>query len=288
MAGRFTLVREVAAVGVALHAGVAARMKIGPAAAGTGIVFRRSDVSGSAPIPALWSSVADTRLGTVLKGEDGASVAVVEHLLAALAGAGIDDCAVEVDGPELPAMDGDAASFLQLIDRAGVCEQEGVRSFIRVAKRVFVESGTASAALMPSAKTELYCEIDFASRAIGRQSFEIAFTPENFRHEIAPARTFGFLDEAEKLRAMGYGRGANLDNTLVIDKDVLMNAEKRRFTDEFVRHKILDAIGDLTLAGAPLLARYEGRRPSHTLNNQLLRALFSDSGNYEYVAVARC
>jgi len=284
MAGRRTLASEVSAEGVALHAGVPARMKICPAAAGTGIVFRRSDFAASSPIPALWSNVAGTQLGTVLQGPDGTSVAVVEHLLAALAGAAIDDCAVEIDGPELPAMDGDAAAFLHLIDRAGLREQEGARSQIRVTKRVVVEAGAASAGLTPCARTELHCEIDFPSRAIGRQSFGLVFSPENFRREIAPARTFGFIEDAEMLRAQGYGRGASLDNTLVIDKDVLVNAEKQRFADEFVRHKILDAIGDLHLAGAPLLARYEGCRPSHALNNALLRALFADPSNYERIA----
>ncbi len=281
MAGRLTLQREVFAEGVALHAGVPARMKICPAVAGTGIVFRRSDLSGSARIPALWSNVAQTRLGTVLEGADGASVAVVEHLLAALSGAGIDDCTIEADGPELPALDGDALAFLALIDRAGVHEQGGARASLRVTQPIAVSSGAASAKLVPSARSELYCEIDFASRAIARQSLAFVFTAENFRREIAPARTFGFLEEAEKLRSLGFGRGANLKNTLVIDKDVLVNPGLKRFADEFVRHKILDAIGDLALAGGPLIARYEGRRPSHALNIALLRALFANPANYE-------
>ncbi len=284
MAGRRTLARDVTATGVALHAGVAAKMTLLPAAAGTGIVFRRSDFEGSAQIPALWSSVSDTRLGTVLKGYGGASVAVVEHLLAAFAGACIDDCIVEIDGPELPAMGGDALSFLELVDRAGICEQAGAREAIRVVKPVEVEAGPSRARLLPAVRFEISCEIDFQSRAIGRQSFELAVTEESFRREIAPARTFGFLDEGEKLQAMGYGRGASLENTLVIDKDRLVNPGLQRFADEFVRHKILDAIGDLMLAGSPLLARYEGRRPSHTLNNALLRAVFADASNYERVA----
>ena len=281
MAGRRTLAREVTATGVALHAGVASKMKLCPAAAGTGIVFRRSDFVAAAPIPALWSSVSDTRLGTVLKGADDASVAVVEHLLAAFAGACIDDCLVEVNGPELPAMEGDALSFLELVDQAGTREQAGSRESIRVLKPVEVEAGQARARLLPAARFEISCEIDFQSRVIGRQSFELAVTEESFRREIAPARTFGFLDEGEKLQAMGYGRGASLENTLVIDKDRLVNPGLQRFPDEFVRHKILDAIGDMMLAGAPLIARYEGRRPNHSLNNALLRALFADASNYE-------
>jgi UDP-3-O-[3-hydroxymyristoyl] N-acetylglucosamine deacetylase len=281
MAGRRTLAREVSVEGVALHAGVPARLKLCPAVAGTGLVFRRSDLPGRAGIPALWSQVAETRLGTELRGADGASVAVVEHLLAALSGAEIDDCMIEVDGPEPPALDGDAFAFLQIIDWACVREQAGARAHLRVKRPVAVESEAASARLLPSTRCEYECEIDFASRAIGRQNFAFVFTPENFRREIAPARTFGFIEEAEKLRSLGYGRGASLENTLVIDKDVLVNPAQRRFPDEFVRHKILDAIGDLALAGAPIIARYQGRRPSHALNNVLLHALFSDSANYE-------
>ena len=281
MTGRFTLAREVHAEGTALHAGVAVKMRMLPAAAGTGIVFRRGDFPGK-DIKAAWSSVAETRLGTVLEGAGGARVAVVEHCLAAFYGAGIDDCLIEVSGPELPALDGDSASFLKLLDRAGKREQMGARPFLRVTKSVEAASGGAHAALMPCEAFELSCEIDFSSRAIGRQSYGLTLTEESFRREIAPARTFGFLEEAEKLRAMGLARGAGLGNTLVIDGDILVNAYMRRFPDEFVRHKILDAIGDLSLCGAPLLARYEGRRPSHTLNNQLLRTLFADPGNYEY------
>lgn len=283
MIGRVTFAREVSAEGVALHAGVAVKMRLIPAGAETGLVFRRGDFPNDA-MAALWSSVAETRLGTVLKGKAGASVAVVEHCLAALYGAGIDDCIIEVDGPELPALDGDAASFLSVIDRGGTRRQEGPRPHLRVRRKIEAASGESRAALCPCETFELSCEIDFSSRAIGRQSYALTLTKESFRREIAPARTFGFIDEAEKLRAMGLARGATLENTLVIDGDVLANRQLQRFPDEFVRHKILDAIGDLALAGAPLLARYEGVRPSHTLNNRLLAALFADPGNYEYVS----
>src|SRR6266550_820366 len=155
---------------------------------------------------------------------------------------------------------------------------------IRVLKDVAVEAGDARASLLPAAQAEFFFEIEFASAAIGRQTFECAFTEAVFRRDIAPARTFGFLHEADALRRTGYGRGADLGNTLVIDGDRLLNAKLQRFPDEFVRHKILDAIGDLKLAGAPLIARFEGRRSSHALNNALLRALFADPDNYQRVA----
>jgi len=315
-AARLTLAREVQAKGVALHAGVEATLKLRPApppATGSdsptyrhlplkgggstrpelvegrvpgggqspgGIQFQRLDLPGTAPFLALWSNVADTRLGTVLKSTDGATAGVVEHLLAALAGAEIDDCIVELDGPEPPALDGDSLSYLKLIDSAGTRPQ-GARDLIRVKQPVTVTSGSASAKLLPSPRREFFFEIDFPTAAIGRQSFELILTPESFKRDIAPARTFGFFKEAEQLRAAGYGRGADLQNTLVIDGDTLMNPGLLRFPDEYVRHKILDAIGDLALAGRPILARFEGRRSSHTLNNQLLRALFSNPANYD-------
>ena len=280
MASRLTLARAAAAEGVALHAGVTARLRLLPAAAGTGVVFRRSDLSCSAPIPALWSNVTETKLGAVLRGSDGSTVAVVEHLMAALAGAGVDDCLAEIDGPEPPILDGDALSFLRVVDAAGLTPNGGRRRSIRVLRPVEATGGDACARLLPSDKPEYDFEIDFKCAAIGRQTFACAFTPESFRRDIAPARTFGFADEAEHLRAAGFARGAGLENTLVLDADRLMNPELQRFPDEFVRHKILDAIGDMKLAGAPLLARFEGRRSSHALNNAVLRALFADPKNY--------
>ncbi len=251
MAKRRTLSGEVFAEGVSLHAGVPVRMRVAPAAPGHGIAFRRSDVPGSALIPALWSNVAETRLGTVLKGADGTSIAVVEHLLSAAAGTGIDDCLIEIGGPEPPILGGDALSFVRLIDQARLREVQGLRDMIRVLKEVGVASGDAHARLLPASEARYFFEIEFPSAAT--------------------------------LRAAGYGRGADLTNTLVIDGNRLLNPELRRFPDEFVRHKILDAIGDLKLAGAPLIARFEGHRSSHTLNNALLRALFADPANYERV-----
>ena len=281
---RHTLAREIDAEGVALHAGARARMTLRPAEPGAGIVFYRRDLPGTAGIPALWSNVSETRLGTVIAGKDGASVAVIEHLMAALAGAEIDDCRIDIDGPEPPILDGDALSYLVLIERAGLREQQGARQSLRVNRLIEVEAGGGRCALLPSERAEFFCEIEFASAAIGRQSFALTFSPENFREHIAPARTFGFLREAEALRAAGLARGADLANTLVLDGDTVVNAPLQRFPDEFVRHKILDAIGDLKLAGMNLIAKFEGRRSSHALNNALLCALFADPANYTVIA----
>ncbi len=278
---RRTLAAEVCIEGIALHAGVRTRVALNPAPADAGIVFRRTDLDPSDPIPALWSNVVETRLGTVVAEAGGARVGVVEHLLSALAGAEIDDCHVEIDGPEPPILDGDAMSFLRPIEQAGVLDQEGDRPELHILRPVEVKQGDASCGLYPAGNTEFRFEIDFASAAIGRQEFSFAFSSDKFRDEIAPARTFGFLEEAETLRAAGLARGADLTNTLVIDGDRVINSEMLRFPNEFVRHKILDAIGDMKLAGFPMRARFEGRRSSHALNNTLLQALFANPENYE-------
>jgi UDP-3-O-[3-hydroxymyristoyl] N-acetylglucosamine deacetylase len=250
-----------------------------PAAAGAGIVFRRDDMGG-AEIPALYDRVGETRLGTVIS-EKGVSVAVVEHLMAAIAGTGVDDVLIALDGPEPPILDGDALSWLAVLERAGVREQPGTQNAIRIAKRIDVAEGNASAALMPADALELDFEISFLSATIGVQSLCWKFSGEAFRRDIAPARTFGFVDDLDALRAGGLGRGASLANTLAIDGDRVVNSELRRFPDEFVRHKILDALGDLALAGSRIVGRFEGRRSGHTLNNALLRKLFADPSNFE-------
>ena len=281
--GRRTIAKSVSVSGVELHARSPVSMTIEPAAPGAGIVFRRSDL-GNVQIPARYDRVGDTRLGTVLATAAGASVGVVEHLMAAVAGLEIDDLRVTLDGPEPPILDGDALSYLRLLDEAGIVESAKPRRVLRVLKPVHVEQGEARAALFPAAKRQFDFEIVFPSAAIGTQHFSWTFSREGFRRDIAPARTFGFLHELDALLKAGLGRGASLENTLAIEGDRVVNANLMRYPDEFVRHKILDAIGDLALAGAPLLARFEGVRSGHALNNALLRALFACSANYEVVA----
>ncbi len=277
---RRTVSREVSVGGVALHAGVSVTMRVAPAAANTGIVFRRNDLTGAPAIVASWRNIADSRFATVI-GVGHCTVAVTEHLLAALYGAGIDDCLIELDGPEPPLLDGDSLSFLQLLDRAGARELDCPRTAISLRRPVEVRLGETSIKLLPADEAEFYFEIDFPGTAIGRQTFECKLDQALFRSQIAPARTFGFLNQAEQLRSAGFARGASLENTLVIDGERICNPQKLRFPDEFVRHKILDAIGDLKLAGAPIIARFEGRRSSHALNAMLLRTLFSDPESYE-------
>lgn len=267
--------------GIALHAGTAVRMTLSPAAPGAGVVFRREDLG--IDIPARYDAVAETNLGTVLA-EGEARVGVVEHLMAAVAGAEIDDLLVTLDGPEPPILDGDALSYLELLERAGFADRPQPRTAIKVLKRVEHVHKNTSASLTPSDRLEYDFEIDFPTPAIGRQSFSLVFSPEAFRREIAPARTFGFVHELDALKKMDRGHGASLANTLAIDGDQVVNAGLMRFPrNEFVRHKILDAIGDMALAGAPLIARFEGRRSGHTQNNALLRTLFADPSNYTVV-----
>jgi len=276
MTPRRTVARTVTATGTALHAGVSVTMTIAPGAAGAGIVFRRADLG--VDIPALYSHVGETRLGTVLE-QDGARVGVVEHLMAAAAGLELDDLLVTLDAPEPPILDGDALSYRTLLESAGLAEQPMARQIIRVLRPVTVTQGDASAALLP-AEAASY-RYDLSYRVIGEQSYAFAFSRAGFKAEIAPARTFGFLSELDSLNRMNLARGASLANTLALDENGVVNRDIQRFADEFVRHKILDAIGDMALAGAPLLARFEGRKSGHGTNNALLRALFSDSGNYQ-------
>ena len=273
---RHTIAEPVAIQGTALHAGVAVHMRLLPAPAGSGIVFRRTDLG--VEIPARYDLVGETRLGTVLE-QGTAKVGVVEHLLAACAGNEIDDLVVELDGPEPPILDGDSLSYLALLqDRAA---QDAPRPAIRVLKPVTVSQGDATATLLPADAPSFFYALDYA--VIGRQEMDFAFSRDAFRQMIAPARTFGFLEELEGLNKINLALGASLDNTLALDESGVVNKDHQRFEDEFVRHKILDAIGDMALAGAPLMARFEGRKSGHATNNALLRALFADASQFERV-----
>jgi UDP-3-O-[3-hydroxymyristoyl] N-acetylglucosamine deacetylase len=280
---RRTLAREIDVEGIALHAGTPVRMNLSPAEPETGIVFRRSDLDGRA-FPARYDKVAETRLGTVIDDGAGTSAGVIEHLMAAIAGLEIDDLDVTVDGPEPPILDGDALCYLRLLRQAGIAEVAAPRNVIHIEQTVEVRDGEASATFTPANKREFKFEIEFASAAIGRQQFTWMFSQEGFERDIAPARTFGFVHELEALNNTGLGRGATIENTLAVQGDKVVNAPLMRFPDEFVRHKILDAIGDLALAGAPILGRFVGLRSGHALNNQLLRALFSDPANYTVIS----
>src|SRR5215471_5047646 len=281
---RRTLASEISVAGTALHAGGNVNLTLAPAPPGHGVVFRRSDRT-NLEVMARCDKVGETRLGTVIADGD-VTVGVIEHLMAAVEGAELDDLLVTVDGPEPPILNGDALSFLSLIEKAGVREQAGARRAIKILKTVSAEQRGASCALQPADILSFEFEIEFPTKAIGRQSYAFPFSRDGFAREIAPARTFGFMNELEALNKMNLARGASLENTLAIDGDTVVNAELMRFPDEFVRHKILDAIGDMALAGSPLVGRFEGRKSGHALNNALLRALFANPGNYELILLS--
>lgn len=271
---QMTVADVVLIEGVGIHGGRPARLAIRPAPADLGVVFVRTDVEGGpVEIPALASRVCDTRLATVLGHDKGATVATVEHLMAALAGLGVDNARVEIDGPEMPILDGAAAAFVAAIEAVGLARLGAPRRVIEVLERVEVEGPGKRAALCPSRRFEIDVEIVFDAPAIGRQRLELVMGPEAFRREIAAARTFGFLAEVEQLRAAGLGRGASLGNTVVVDGERVLNPEALARPDDFVRHKALDAIGDLALAGHPILGRYEASCSGHALNNELVRTL---------------
>ena len=284
MSTRRTLAREIKTEGTALHSGALVHMSLSPAASGTGVVFRRSD-KGNAEIAARYDAVTETNLGTVI-GSGDVKIGVIEHLMAAVAGAGIDDMLVTLDGAEPPILDGDALSYLRLLDQAGVKEQPGARHAIKVTRPVEVAIKDARIRLIPSERAEYSYELDYSNtKAIGKQSFTTTLSRETFARDIAPARTFGFVHELDYLKSIDRGHGASLENTLAIQGDEVLNKDLMRFPDEFVRHKILDAIGDMALAGAPLIARFEGVKSGHGTNNAVLRALFADPANYVTIAL---
>jgi len=284
-----TLATSVRCSGVGLHSGAEVRMVLRPAAPDSGIAFRRTDLPGQPLIPARWDHALDGPLCSAL-GNGEARVATVEHLLSALAGTGVDNALVELDGPELPIMDGSAAPFVFLIECAGLQGQAATRRALRIDRPVRVRDGLREVRLAPAFPStaaeglSVAFRIDFESPAIARQSCTLALGAASYKRDVARARTFGFLGEVDRLRAVGLARGGSLDNAVVIDGDRVLNAGGLRYPDEFVRHKILDAIGDLYLAGAPILGRYTGVRAGHALNLRLLRALFATPDAATWVA----
>ncbi|MBV9785531.1 MAG: UDP-3-O-acyl-N-acetylglucosamine deacetylase [Acidisphaera sp.] len=280
-----SLKSSIGCVGVGLHSGQRVQMTFRPAPAGSGIVFRRTDLR--IDIPARFDHVAATRLCTVLAAADqpDASVGTVEHLMAALAGCAVDNLLIEIDGPEVPILDGSAASFVFLLECAGIVEQEAPRAAIEILRPVRVEEDDAFVELRPRERGtapgfDMELSIAFDAPAIGEQSFAIRLAPEAFRQELARARTFTVASEIAGLKAAGLARGGSLENAVVVDDTRVLNPGGLRMPDEFVRHKLLDAVGDLALAGAALRGRLVAHRSGHTLNNRVLRALFADPANW--------
>lgn len=271
-----TIAKAVAFTGQGVHGGQRAVATISPAEPGAGVVFIRSDITDrDNRIPARFDHVVDTRLCTLLSNESGVTVSTVEHLMAALAGLGVYNAVVEIDGPEVPIMDGSSKPFVAGLLNAGVVFQRAPQKAIRVLRDVAVEKDGKRAALAPCERFEMRFEIDFADAAIGRQERSMTLVNGAFVEELCGARTFGRMADIEALRKLGLGRGASLDNAIAVDGAKVLNKGGLRYNDEFVRHKMLDAIGDLALAGAPIIGRYEGVRAGHEMTNLLLRELFT-------------
>jgi UDP-3-O-[3-hydroxymyristoyl] N-acetylglucosamine deacetylase len=274
--------------GVGLHSGVKTSMMLHPAAPDSGIVFRRTtSVGGRVEIAANWRNVVESSLCTTLSNSEGLTVGTVEHLMAALAGTEIDNIVVELNGPEVPIMDGSAAPFVFLIECAGIVEQDAPRRAIRILKTITVGDGIKSARLMPDDCFSMSFEIDFASRVISRQDFSMVFDSDSFKSEISRARTFGLLHEIDRMRAAGLALGGSLDNSVVVGEDAVLNEGGLRYADEFVRHKLLDSLGDLYLAGAPMIGHFRGLRSGHALNCKLLEALFAAPDAWCYTTLSR-
>jgi UDP-3-O-[3-hydroxymyristoyl] N-acetylglucosamine deacetylase len=285
--GKQTTLRDQAVLtGVGVHSGLPVTLAILPAEADTGIRFIRTGLQGSRDrdINADIRSVTATEFATVLGDASGPLVSTAEHVLAALRGLGVDNAVVEVDGPEVPIMDGSAAAFVRAIDQVGLESLGEPRRFIRVLKPVSVAVGDAVAEFRPYSRGfRIEAEIEFEHPLIGRQSIAYDGRPESFRRDFARARTFGFMRDVAKLWSAGYALGASLENTLVVSDSRILNPEGTRFPDEFVRHKVLDAIGDLALAGAPLLGLYRSVRGGHKLNHAALSALMADASAWTVV-----
>src|SRR5580693_4947785 len=284
--GRQTTLRSQATVtGVGVHSGLPVNLTIGPASVDAGFIFVRTALEGSdRDVRAVAESVIATEFATVLGDREGPLVSTAEHVLAALRGMGIDNATIEVDGPEVPIMDGSAAAFVAAIDQAGIVTQSAPRRFIQVLKPVKVAIGDAYGELRPyAAGFRAEVEIDFANAAIGRQNYALDLSPERFRREICRARTFGFLNEVARLWNAGFALGSSFENSVVFDEERLLNTEGLRYSDECVRHKVLDVIGDLALAGLPLLGAYRSVRGGHKLNYAVLTALLADRGAWRVV-----
>lgn len=279
-----TLKADINCTGIGLHSAAHVHMQLRAAAPNTGIRFRRTDVKDANPeIIARWDAVSATAYSTTLRNDDGVTVSTVEHLMAALAGCAIDNAVIELDGAEVPVMDGSSAPFVFLIECAGIIEQAAPRRAVRVLKTVEVGDGDRYCTLSPSDGFSVSFEIDFDSTVVNRKSGFFDLHNGGFRRHICRARTFGFQQDVQKLWDQGLALGGSLENAVVVGADdSILNDEGLRYEDEFLRHKVLDSVGDLYLAGAPLLAHFHGQCSGHSLNNRLLRRLFADAAAWEY------
>ncbi len=278
-----TIKDSVTISGIGLHSGKYVDLILEPAEEDSGINFIRSDLSKENKVLAIWSNVSNTVLSTTITNSYGVKVSTIEHLMSALSGMHIDNINILINGPEVPIMDGSSKPFVELIEKIGVKCQNKKRKILKVKKEILVSSENSFVKLSPNNQFSIDFEIDFKSSLVSKQSCQLQLINGNYVSDIASARTFGFEEDVDTLRSNGLALGGSLDNAVVVGKNKILNKEGLRFEDEFVRHKILDSIGDLYLAGSPICAYFYGNKSGHYLNNQLLRQLFSDVSNYEYL-----
>lgn len=288
MTNQRTLSNKVSCSGIGLHSGSQVNMVINPAPANTGIMFKRMDVPAEKSlVPALYNAVSDTRLGTTIVNNQGVGVSTIEHLMAALWGIGVDNALIELDGPEVPIMDGSSEPFVFMLECAGTVALDAPRRVIRILKPVEVRDGQSVARVSPSTEGEegisISIEIEYNNGVVGHQASHYDFRDVSFKQSLSRARTFGFEQEINALRQMGLALGGSLDNAIVVGKDKILNKEGLRFNDEFVRHKALDCVGDLFLAGLRIDGHFNFVRPGHGINNKLLRALLADDSAWDLV-----
>jgi len=283
-----TLKNMIRATGVGLHTGTKVYMTLRPAAANTGIVFRRTDLTPPVEIKGEPYSVGDTRLSSCLE-KNNARIFTVEHLMSALAGLGVDNAYVDLSAPEVPIMDGSAGPFVFLLQSAGIEEQNAPKQFVRILKPVEVKEGDKWVRFEPYSGFKLTMGIDFAHPVFDKadQSITVDFSTTSYIKEVSRARTFGFMQDVETLRAQGLALGGSLDNAIVMDEYRVLNTDGLRYEDEFVKHKVLDAIGDLYLLGHPLIGAFSGHKSGHALNNRLLRRLVEDKTAWEFASFER-
>ena len=283
-----TLKTKIRATGVGLHSGEKVVLGLRPAPVNTGIVFTRTDLDPAPHVRAQAVSVIDTRLSTCIAVGD-ARISTIEHLMSAFAGLGIDNVYVDVDGPEIPILDGSAGPFVYLIQSAGIEEQRAAKRFIRIARPVEVREGDKWARFEPYYGFRISFAIEYRHPvfATGQQSVCVDFAHTSYVEEVSRARTYGFMQDVEAMRSQGLALGGSLDNAIVMDEHRVLNNDGLRYENEFVKHKVLDAIGDLYLLGHPIIGAYSGHKSGHALNNALLRQLLAESAAYETVSFAR-
>ena len=278
-----TLSAPILIKGIGLHSGIEVSMKLLPAEADFGIKFYRTDISNNNSIHAIWSNVSNTKLSTTICNKFGVSVSTIEHIMSALSGLHIDNLKIEINGPEVPIMDGSSKIFVNLIETVPVKILNKKRKILKIKKNIKIIKEESSVELKPHKQFSIDFEIDFPSRLVSQQSCQLQLINGNYKTDIASARTFGFEKDVDTLRSNGLALGGSLENAVVVGENKILNLDGLRFKDEFVRHKILDSIGDLYLAGSPIQGYFFGNKSGHYLNNLLLISLFSDKNNYEYI-----